>query len=124
MQNKLKRQVKSLKRVTNRQKLSICFHIIGCLFILLIFLLVFLFFPISFLLVLVFILILLVFLILLLVFILVIILLRFGILQHVPFDNWPSWILQRLLPMFESRFVFLVLAPSELDLANGISTTN
>ena len=45
-------------------------------------------------------------------------------LEYVPFDDWSSWIFQSLLPMFESGFIFFVLAPSKLDLTNGISTTN
>ena len=41
-----------------------------------------------------------------------------------PLNDWPSWILQCLLPVLESWFVGLVLGPSQHDLANGIAATD
>lgn len=41
-----------------------------------------------------------------------------------PLDNGTPGILEDLLPVLESGFVRLLLVPSQLDLANGISAAN
>ena len=41
-----------------------------------------------------------------------------------PFDDWPPGVLQSLLPVLESRFVFFVLAPAKLDLSNWVPATD
>ena len=45
-------------------------------------------------------------------------------LEDVPLDDGPPGVLQSLLPMLEARLVLLVLAPAQLDLPDGISTTD
>ena len=45
-------------------------------------------------------------------------------LQDVPLDDWSPRVLQGLLPVLEPGLVLLVLAPTELDLPDGISTTD
>ena len=45
-------------------------------------------------------------------------------LEDVPLDDGSPGVFQRLLPVFEARLVFLVLAPAKLDLADGISASN
>ena len=45
-------------------------------------------------------------------------------LEDVPLDDGSPGVFQRLLPVFEARLVFFVLAPAKLDLADGISASN
>ena len=45
-------------------------------------------------------------------------------LEDVPLDDGSSGVFQRLLPVFKARLIFLVLAPAELDLADGVSAAN
>ena len=45
-------------------------------------------------------------------------------LEDVPLDDGSSGVFQSLLPVFEARLVFFVLAPAKLDLADGVSAAN
>ena len=45
-------------------------------------------------------------------------------LEDVPLDDGSSGVFQRLLPVFKARLIFLVLAPAELDLADGVSAAD
>ena len=45
-------------------------------------------------------------------------------LEDMPLDDGSPRVLQSLLPVFEAGLVFLVLAPAELDLADGVAASD
>ena len=49
---------------------------------------------------------------------------RLNYLEHVPLDDRSPGVLQGLLPVLEAWLVLLVLAPAQLNLADGIAAAD